>query len=82
MAGGDRSRAGGNPKSTHVALEVAPFVDAGRVFASSDTGPLSQLHSVGDVGFRSIARPFVVGYVNLGYGSEGLAVFTAINYLF
>jgi hypothetical protein len=68
--------------STHVDVEVAPFVDAGRVFADSGTFPLEHLHPVGGVGFRGIARPFVVGYVDLGWGSEGIAVFTGINYPF
>jgi hypothetical protein len=44
--------------------------------------PLSQLHTVGGVGFRGIARPFVVGYVDLGYGREGVAVFTGISHPF
>jgi hypothetical protein len=34
------------------------------------------------VGFRAIARPFVVGYVDFGLGSEGVAVFTGLNYPF
>jgi len=71
-----------NAVSTHVDLELAPFVDAGRVFARSDSWPLSQLHTVGGVGFRGIARPFVVGYVDVGYGSDGVAVFTGISYPF
>jgi hypothetical protein len=36
----------------------------------------------GGVGFRGIARPLVAGYVDVGYGSEGAAVFTGINYPF
>jgi outer membrane protein assembly factor BamA len=68
--------------STRVDIEVAPFVDAGRVFSSAGTFPLSHLHTVGGVGFRGIAKPFVVGYVDVGYGSEGAAVFTGINYPF
>ena len=71
-----------NAVSTQVDLELAPFVDLGRVFARSGTWPLTQLHSVGGLGIRGIARPFVVGYVDLGYGSEGLAVFTGISYPF
>lgn len=67
---------------SHVELEVAPFVDVGRVFAHSRTDPLNDLHKVFGVGFRGIARPFVVGHVDLGYGSEGLAVFTGLNYPF
>jgi hypothetical protein len=68
--------------STSVDIEVTPFVDTGRVFADSGTFPISHLHTVGEVGFRGIARPFVVGYVDVGYGSEGAAVFTGINYPF
>jgi outer membrane protein assembly factor BamA len=68
--------------SSRVDIEVTPFVDAGRVFADSSTFPLAHVHAIGGVGFRGIARPFVVGYVDVGYGSEGAAVFTGINYPF
>ena len=71
-----------NAVSTNVDLELAPFVDLGRVFGQTSTFPLTQLHPVGGLGFRGIARPFVVGYVDIGYGNEGLAVFTGINYPF
>jgi hypothetical protein len=66
--------------STYVDVEVTPFVDLGRVFSRSSTSPLEQLHKVYGVGFRGIARPFVVGYVDIGYGSEGVAIFTGIYY--
>jgi len=68
--------------STRVDIEMAPFVDLGRVFSRTSTVPFEQLHHVFGVGFRGIARPFVVGKVDLGYGSEGLAVFTGLNYPF
>jgi hemolysin activation/secretion protein len=68
--------------STFVDIEVTPFIDVGRVFASSGTDFLEQLHKVYGVGFRGIARPFVVGYVDVGYGSEGVAVFTGLYYPF
>jgi Omp85 superfamily domain len=68
--------------TTKLDIEVAPFVDFGRVFARSSTDPLDHLHPVVGVGFRGIARPFVVGYVDIGYGSEGPAVFTGLNYPF
>jgi hypothetical protein len=71
-----------NAVSTNVDLELAPFLDLGRVFSQTSTFPLTQLHPVGGLGFRGIARPFVVGYVDIGYGSEGIAVFTGINYPF
>jgi len=68
--------------TTHVDVEISPFVDAGRVFRDADTFPLSHIHVVGGMGFRAIARPFVVGYVDVGFGSEGAALFTGINYPF
>jgi hypothetical protein len=68
--------------STTVDVELTPFIDVGRVFARTSTNPLSDLHRVYGVGFRGIARPFVVGYVDIGYGSEGVAAFTGINYPF
>jgi hypothetical protein len=68
--------------STHFDLELAPFIDVGRVFDSSGTIPLTHLHYVGGLGIRGVARPFVVGFLDLGYGDEGLAVFTGINYPF
>ncbi len=77
-----RTVASFNAISTFVDLEVTPFIDVGRVFAHSDTFPLQQLHHVFGVGFRGVARPFVVGYVDIGYGSEGVAAFTGLYYPF
>jgi len=71
-----------NAVSTSVEIELAPFVDIGRVFDRTSTLPFEQLHKVYGLGFRGIARPFVVGYVDIGYGSEGAAVFTGLNYPF
>jgi hypothetical protein len=67
---------------SHVEIEVAPFVDVANVFRDGTQFPIKALHKVGGVGFRGIARPSVVGYVDVGYGSEGTAVFTGINYPF
>jgi hypothetical protein len=68
--------------ASHVDIEVAPFVDLGSVSSRTDVDPLSGLHKVAGIGFRGIARPSVVGYVDIGYGTEGAAVFTGINYPF
>lgn len=69
-------------EATHVDLEIAPFVDLGQVFGRTSDFPMGHLHTVGGVGFRGVARPSVVGYVDVGYGSEGAAVFTGLNYPF
>ena len=71
-----------NTLGTRIALQIAPFYDAGRVFEHSSTVPIDKLHNVLGVGFRGIAAPFIVGYVDVGYGSEGAALFTGINYPF
>ena len=71
-----------NTMATHIDVELTPFIDVGDVFASSRSSPIAHLHRVVGLGFRGIAPPFVVGYVDVGYGSEGAAVFTGINYPF
>ncbi len=67
---------------THGVLELAPFLDIGRVGHNVNFDPFSELHTVGGIGFRGIAEPFVVGFVDVGYGGEGVAVFSGINYPF
>ncbi len=67
---------------TQATLELAPFVEIGRVFHALDATPFTHLHPVGGLGFRGIAAPFVVGYVDVGYGSEGATVFSGIDYPF
>ena len=67
---------------THGIFELAPFAEAGRVSHNLGYNPFSELHPVGGVGFRAIAEPFVVGFVDIGWGGEGAAVFSGINYPF
>jgi hypothetical protein len=63
-------------------LEVAPFLEAGQVFHDVSYNPLAALHPVGGVGLRALAEPFVVAYLDLGWGGEGTAIFTGIDYPF
>jgi len=63
-------------------IEVAPFVEAGKVFPELSYSPIEHLHWAYGVGFRGIARPQIVGFVDVGAGSEGLAIFTGVNYPF
>lgn len=65
-----------------LALELAPFIDTGKVFADMEGSPLSQLHVGGGMGFRLVASPFVVGYLDVGFGREKFAVFSGIDYPF
>jgi hypothetical protein len=76
-----RQIAGFDALSTHIALQFTPFVDTGRVFAGSQS-PLSHLHNVLGIGIRALARPFVVGYLDVGKGNEGVVAFSGINYPF
>lgn len=71
-----------NIMGTHGILELAPFIDAGKVFAYADQNPITPLHPVGGLGIRGIAEPFVVGYVDVGWGAQGPAFFSGINYPF
>jgi hypothetical protein len=74
--------AGFDAFGTHVALELAPFIDAGRVFTDDPGNLLSEMHTAWGVGVRGVASPYVVGYVDVGYGRGKVGVFTGINYPF
>jgi Omp85 superfamily domain len=63
-------------------LEVAPFLDAGQVFHNVSYNPVAALHPVGGVGLRALAEPFVVAFLDVGWGGEGTAIFTGIDYPF
>jgi len=67
---------------TQVLLELAPFLDLGKVFTDPAASPLTRLHSAGGMGVRGIASPHIVGYVDFGYGQGKGAVFSGINYPF
>jgi outer membrane translocation and assembly module TamA len=67
---------------TRVSLELAPFVDTGKVFGSAGTSALSQLHTAAGFGVRGVASPYVVGYVDFGFAHGRSAVFSGINYPF
>ncbi len=67
---------------TDLKLELAPFVDSGKVFDAMSKSPLSHLHVGGGMGFRVIASPYVVAYVDVGFGKESAAVFSGIDYPF
>src|SRR6266446_245529 len=63
-------------------IELAPFVDTGQVFHHVTDSPVNDLHWVGGLGFRGVVRPQIVGFVDIGRGSEGNAIFTGIDYPF
>lgn len=61
-------------------VELAPFVDVGKVFEFSRAPPFTDLHVVGGIGFRIVVIPQVVAYVDNGYRNGGVATFTGIDY--
>ncbi len=63
-------------------VELAPFIEAGQVFEDIGDSPYDDQHWVYGLGFRDIVPPQIVAFVDLGLGSEGLSVFTGIDYPF
>lgn len=63
-------------------LQVAPFVGVGQVFDNPGRVAVKYARPVAGTAFRAVAKPQVVGSVDIGYGREGVAVFTDINYSF
>jgi hypothetical protein len=85
LAGGAELRtrvASFNAFRTVVNLEITPFVDAGKVFTAMGTNPLSHLHTAVGLGVRGVASPYVVGYVDVGFGRDRAAAFSGIDYPF
>ena len=74
--------AGFDAFGTRVSLELAPFIDAGKVFSNGPGSVLSDMHTAAGIGVRGVASPYVVGYVDVGYGRGKVEVFTGINYPF
>jgi len=63
-------------------FQVAPFAGVGTVFDSPESAQFAYLRPVVGTAFRAVAKPQVVGSVDVGYGQEGAAVFMDINYSF
>ena len=40
------------------------------------------MHGTYGVGFRGVVRPQIVGFVDVGRGSEGVSVITGVDYPF
>ena len=68
--------------NTQGTLELAPFFDLGKVSHNFNDNPLARFHSAGGLGFRAVAEPFVVGFLDVGFASEGVSIFTGVDYPF
>jgi outer membrane protein assembly factor BamA len=71
-----------NAFGTRLSVEVAPFLDAGKVFAALGASPFSKLHATPGFGLRGVANPFIVGYLDFGFARGKAAVFSGIDYPF
>jgi len=67
---------------TQGTLQMAPFLDLGKVSHDFTNNPLTNYHLAGGIGLRAIAEPFVVGFLDIGYGGSGISIFTGIDYPF
>jgi outer membrane protein assembly factor BamA len=68
--------------NVRTAVELALFAEVGRVFRGfSDLGP-GKVQTVWGGGVRFVAASQIVAKIDVGLGSEGIAVFTGLDYPF
>jgi hypothetical protein len=65
-----------------IELEIAPFLDIGRVTDNFQTDGLKRIQYNPGIGFRLLARPNVAARVDVAYGRDGGNVFVGLNYPF
>ena len=63
-------------------LQVAPFVDAGKVFNSFQQFLDTPFEVTPGIGLRGLAPPSIVGHVEFAYSREGPAIFVGLDYPF
>ncbi|MDP2600605.1 MAG: hypothetical protein Q8P84_07755 [Deltaproteobacteria bacterium] len=63
-------------------FNIDPFFSVGQVFDGMGEVRFGNLQPVGGIGFRAIAPPSVVGRVDIGFGTEGMEIYTALDYPF
>jgi outer membrane protein assembly factor BamA len=63
-------------------IETAPFLDIGKVTKTFKYRAFSQYEFNPGIGFRAIARPNVIGRVDVATSSDGNAVFAGLDFPF
>ena len=63
-------------------IETAPFLDIGKVLSNFRYRTLAQYEFNPGIGFRAIARPNVVGRVDVATSKDGNAVFAGLDFPF
>ncbi len=64
------------------AFELALFLEAGRVFHTVPELSFRHVQTVGGVGVRLVVFSQLVAKIDVGFGSEGVAVFSGLDYPF
>jgi outer membrane protein assembly factor BamA len=62
--------------------ELAPFIDTGAVMKSLSRAKDDRFVFSPGVGIRAVVRPNIVGRMDIGWGSEGMAIFVGLGYPF
>jgi hypothetical protein len=62
--------------------EFAPFLDAGAVMSTLDRMNGHDFKFTPGFGIRAVVRPNIVGRMDIGFGSEGTALFVGLGYPF
>jgi outer membrane protein assembly factor BamA len=62
--------------------ELAPFIDIGAVMKALDRIEGNSFEFSPGIGLRAVVRPNIVGRMDIGWGSEGVAVFVGLGYPF
>jgi outer membrane protein assembly factor BamA len=63
-------------------VEIAPFLDIGRVASTFDGDWFKQLQYNPGFGIRVMAKPHVVGRIDVAYGRDGSNAFVGLDYPF
>ncbi len=63
-------------------FQVAPFIDIGRVGSHFSSNTILHPQVNPGIGFRFLARPHIVGRVDVAYGKDGANVFAGLDYPF
>lgn len=63
-------------------LEVAPFLDVGRVMSGLSAKDLKDFQVNPGLGLRMLAKPNVVGRFDIAYGRDGVNFFVGLDYPF
>jgi len=68
--------------NVNVDWEASPFVDFGSVMKNISQAQAKDFEFNPGIGLRGVVRPNIVGRIDVGYGSDGPAVFVGLGYPF